>query len=198
MDKESKSTCGISGFSASPASPSGPGLRAPGGSGHQLIITQQLFDKTMHTLRERSAGSRESAAVWAGAITDECWEAQFVFFHHDLGNDYAGPLSLELGEAAKYRLYDTLHREQLRLIALIHTHPRKWVGLSEVYAENQLSSRIGFWSIVVPWYARRTWAMTSMGVHERTERSWHRLTKKEVQERFQIGGGQSKHTNIVL
>lgn len=111
-----------------------------------------------------------------------------MYFHHELGDDRAGPLSLELSETAKYRLYDTLHREQLRLIALIHTHPREWVDLSEVDAQNQLSSRIGFWSLVVPWYARRTWRATSMGVHERTERGWHRLTKKEVQHRFRIGG----------
>jgi len=139
-------------------------------------------------MRERSAGRRESAAIWAGTVEEDRWEARRVYFHHDLGDDRAGPLSLELSELAKYKLYETLHRERLRLIALIHTHPGAWVDLSDVDQQNQVCSRVGFWSLVIPWYARRPWRMTAIGVHVRTQCGWYRLTRNEVGHRVRIGG----------
>jgi proteasome lid subunit RPN8/RPN11 len=139
----------------------------------------------MEGLRARSANWRESAAIWAGTITERGWHAQDVYFHHDLGDNRSGPLFLDLNEQSKYILYDTLRQRGLCLVALIHTHPAEWVDLSAIDEQNQISSRIGFWSLVVPHYGRKPWNLKMMGVHERAETGWHRLSAKEIQRRIQ-------------
>jgi proteasome lid subunit RPN8/RPN11 len=135
----------------------------------------------MEGLRKRSAGWRESAAIWVGRIVGERkdWSAERVIFHHELCDDQAGALFLELSETAKFRLYQDLANEGFRIIALLHTHPSSWVDLSDVDRRNQLSSRIGFWSIVVPFYGRRPWKIRRLGVHILTMDGWHRFSQDE-------------------
>jgi hypothetical protein len=157
--------------------------------GNRLIVAAQLFERTMEGLRARSDGWRESAAVWAGRVRGGAdWVAERVYFHHELCDDRSGPLFLELSETAKFRLYENLARDGLRVVALIHTHPDDWVGLSRTDRGNQISSRTGFWSIVVPWYAREPWGVTGMGVHVRVEGGWHRLSEDSVARRFIVEG----------
>jgi len=62
-------------------------------------------------------------------VVDDEWIVEAVHFHHELGDDQAGALSLELSEAAKFRLYAEIGKQNRRVIALIHTHPGEWVGL---------------------------------------------------------------------
>jgi proteasome lid subunit RPN8/RPN11 len=154
---------------------------------HKLIIARDLFSSTMSGLREQSANCRESGAIWAGQVVGDSWIATKVFFHHELGNDRSGAQFLELSEAVKFQLYETLAGQGLRLIALIHTHPAGWVDLSGLDQQNQLGSRVGFWSLVSPFYGRRPWWLCRMGIHERLEVGWHRLSAKEIRRRVHFG-----------
>ena len=103
-----------------------------------------------------------------------------VDFHHELCDDKATALSMELSEEAKFRLYGDLRKKGLKLAALVHTHPSDWVGLSEVDRENQLCSRMGFWSLVVPRYAREPWVLEELGIHIQTEAGWYQLRSEEA------------------
>lgn len=153
----------------------------------RLIVPPSLFAATMQGLENRSEGWRESAAVWAGQIIENDWVAERVIFHHELCDDRGGPLSISLTETAKFHLYQTLAATNQRLIALLHTHPESWVDLSWVDQQNQISSRIGFWSIVVPWYGREPWEPTTMGIHQRQTKGWERLTDDAIGNRIVIG-----------
>jgi len=93
---------------------------------------------------------------------------------------------MQLTEEAKFRLYEELNREQLRLIAAIHTHPEDWVDLSWIDQTNQLCSKRGFWSIVVPWYGRQPWLLETMGVHIRTSEGWARLSAEQVKAHVKL------------
>jgi hypothetical protein len=153
------------------------------------MVPSDTFDRTMRELMTRSDGWRESAAVWAGRVRGEVdWVVERLFLHHELCDDRGGPLSLELTEAAKFDLYRVLARDGLRPVALIHTHPKAWVGLSPVDAGNQLSSRVGFWSIVVPWYARKPWRLERFGVHVRLVDGWRHLDVDAARCRFLVEG----------
>lgn len=134
----------------------------------------------MQKLYRRSKGERESAAIWSGRISGEFLETVRIDFHHEICDDHATALSLELSEAAKFNLYQNLARKGLKLLAMIHTHPDDWVDLSLIDRRNQLCSRIGFWSIVVPNYARPPWNIHEMGFHLRTEYGWYQLTPDET------------------
>jgi len=152
----------------------------------RLIIPRGLVELTIHRLAERSAGWRESAAIWIGSLDGNDAVASEALFHHELCDDRAGPLSLELTEQAKFDLYRTLAASGQKLVSLIHTHPRDWVGLSGVDESNQICSRLGFWSLVVPWYGRQPWDLASIGVHARTNEGWHQFHGSEISERVML------------
>jgi hypothetical protein len=160
--------------------------RLPAPTDDRLIIPTDLLVNTLAGLAQRSAGWRESAAIWVGSISEGEWHAERVYFHHELCDDHGGPLFLELAEGAKFRLYQQLAIEKLRVVALIHTHPEDWVGLSPIDQSNQLSSRIGFWSIVVPNYAQSPHILVDMGVHLRANNGWYQLDPQEIVTRVVV------------
>jgi proteasome lid subunit RPN8/RPN11 len=139
-------------------------------------------------LRARSVGWRESACIWSGTrdASTSVGRVTHVTFHHELADDHATALSLELPEAAKFSLYQHLAAAGDTLLALLHTHPESWVDLSPIDERNQLSSRIGFWSIVLPHYATRAWRVDDTGFHVRCERGWYRLSAAEIEARLAI------------
>lgn len=187
MEQTSKPNRFIPGFLTASVASANSGLPSADSTPSCLEVPRNLFFKTMGALEKRSDGLRESAGVWAGQVIGELrWQPKRLYLHHKLYADRAGPLSLELTEAAKLQLYEQLARQHLRLVALIHTHPQAWVDLSEIDRANQLSSRVGFWSIVVPWYSSRPWRVDAIGFHVRTETGWHRLTASEVKWRVSI------------
>lgn len=186
MDEKEESSRHISGLYSTIAT--SPNVRTPSPELTQssLSVPTKLFHATLKALQVRSGGKCESAAIWAGIVHGNMWNAEQVFYHHELCNDRATALSLELTEKAKFFLYTHLAEQNLRLVALLHTHPGKWVGLSQIDAKNQISSRLGFWSIVVPRYGRKPWSLRSMGFHIRIENGWRRLRAKEIAERVNI------------
>jgi hypothetical protein len=135
---------------------------------------------TLSNLAERSSGWRESAGIWAGAINGDDATVTALYLHHELCDDRGRALSLELTEEAKFTLYRRLAASGLKLIALIHTHPEDWVELSWIDKQNQISSRIGFYSLVVPWYGRQPVQPSSLGIHVREDSGWRRIPASRI------------------
>jgi len=140
-----------------------------------------MFD--VQGLRHRSDGCRESACMWIGNYDGA---VRSVLFHHEIADDRATALSLELPEKAKFSLYEQLARDKLRVLALLHTHPDSWVDLSWIDQQNQISSRMGFLSIVLPLYGNVSWHVDAIGFHVKCERGWRRLTTSEVHTAVEI------------
>jgi proteasome lid subunit RPN8/RPN11 len=163
--------------------PSRPRLSAARASTFLLVVPRRILDETVGELRARSAGWRESACVWAGTRDGGVKQ---VIFHHHIGDDHAGPLSLELPESAKLDLYARLASGKQFVLALLHTHPEDWVGLSLIDRQNQISSRVGFWSIVLPHYARNEWDAAEIGFHVRADRGWVTLTVDEATQALTV------------
>jgi hypothetical protein len=151
-----------------------------------LVVPSQVYDLTITGLESRSEGRRESAAIWIGSVENGTWRAEEAVFHHDLCDDKAGSHYMELAESAKFLLYNDLAKRDKQIVAMIHTHPGDWVGLSHIDANNQLSSRVGFWSLVLPQYGRQPIQIDRIGFHVRTRCGWNHLENREVHSRFQI------------
>lgn len=186
MDEDTKPDRCIPEFPSGDIESPNPRLPAPASLDTCLSIPKQIWESTLTELRDRSAGWRESAAIFCGRVIHSEWTVEVVRFHHHLCDDRGRPLSIRLTESAKYQLYGELNRLGLRLIAGIHTHPEDWVDLSWIDQQNQLCSRRGFWSIVVPWYAEQSWQIDAMGIHIRMPGGWCRLTTEQVQKYVQI------------
>lgn len=186
MDEDTKPDRCIPEFSSGDIERAHAGLPAPASLDTCLSIPRQIWESTLSELRLRSAGWRESAAILCGRVIGSEWIVEIVRFHHHLCDDRGRPLSIRLTESAKYGLYTELNRLGLRLIAGIHTHPEDWVDLSWIDQQNQLCSRTGFWSIVVPWYAEQSWQLDGIGIHIRTRDGWCRLTTEQTRKYVQI------------
>ncbi len=161
----------------------GPRLPAPSISASSLVVPSNLLACTVAGLRVRSEGWRESACIWGGTREGRVTN---VAFHHELGDDRATALSLELPEDAKFALYKQLAARQEVLLAMLHTHPEDWVGLSWIDAQNQLCSRIGFWSIVLPFYGAKEWKEAEIGFHIRCDRGWQQIQGETLRKLFRI------------
>lgn len=186
MDQRNEPSLSLSGFHEGLAAFAEPRLPAPAELISRLVVSERLIDSTLRELESRSAGRRESAAVWCGRVDGNEWRATDVRFHHRVCNDLAGALRITLTEEAKFRLYEEMNSLGLTLIAAVHTHPDDWVGLSHVDQRNQLSSKDGFWSLVLPRYGRRPLGPSEMGVHIRLHGAWWRLTETQVSKHFRI------------
>lgn len=186
MEKEEPTT-GIPEFHQGALAPSHTRLHSPTRAGqHYLAIPRTLYLNTMRELRARSAGWRESAAIWSGSIENDKWTASTLHLHHQMGSPDSGPLFLELTQVSKFQLYQRLQPRGEQLIALIHTHPAGWVELSKIDQANQLSSRVGFWSLVVPHYGNEPWEIETIGIHERCPIGWRQLPVNEIESRVKI------------
>lgn len=161
----------------------GPRLSTTATPANRLAVPREVLQSTVVGLRERSAGWRESACVWIGTAAGM---VQCVAFHHEIADDRATALSLELPEAAKFRLYQWLAREKLRILALLHTHPDCWVDLSWIDQQNQISSRVGFLSIVLPFYGKHDWNYDEIGFHVKCDRGWRRIHRQEAAEAVRV------------
>jgi len=186
MDEDTKPDRCVPEFHSRNIESTEPRLPAPACLDTCLSIPKKMWEGTLTELRERSAGWRESAGILCGRVIGSEWIVEVVRFHHHLCDDRGRPLSIRLTESAKYQLYGELNRLDLRLIAGIHTHPKDWVDLSWIDQQNQLCSRRGFWSIVVPWYAEQTWELDAMGIHIRTPEGWCRLTPEQTHQYVRI------------
>jgi len=184
MAKEPKPNSQLPHFSQAYAALAGQWLQPQEVADDRLQICAELLGKTLDGLRLRSAGWRESGAIWAGDMDEANSIVREVFFYHDLCNDQGRALSLELSEAAKFSLYRELAARNRKLVGMIHTHPEDWVGLSYIDQANQLCSRIGFWSLVLPHYAKQKWDINTTGVHIRISEGWYQFSPSEMAKRI--------------
>jgi hypothetical protein len=179
MAKKTKPNRRVPGIPATDAVSAGERIQPETNAG-RILISRPIFEATLSELAARSASWRESAGIWVGAISGDDATVTDLYLHHELCDDRGSALSLELTEEAKFALYRTLAASGLKLIALIHTHPEDWVGLSPIDERNQICSRIGFYSLVVPWYARLPVQLSSVGFHVRGDSGWRRIPASQI------------------
>lgn len=152
-----------------------------------LRVPRILWEQTLSLLRDRSDGRRESGAIVLGTGNSTKQRvASSVVGYHELCDDRATEVFLEVSEAGKLRLYSQLEHNKLQLVAMIHTHPEGWVGLSQIDQANQLSSRIGFWSIVLPYFGKQPCELDLIGFHIRQREGWHQLDHQERLQTFHL------------
>src|ERR1022692_3189712 len=179
MAKKTESNRGVSGFPKAAVVPAEKRIQSQTNAS-RILISRSIFDTTLSKLAKRSSGWRESAGIWAGTISGDDATVTNLYLHHELCDDRGRAYSLELTEEAKFALYRTLAASGLKLIALIHTHPENWVGLSPIDERNQICSRIGFYSLVVPWYGRKPAQLSSLGFHVRGDSGWQRIPASHI------------------
>lgn len=154
-----------------------------------IYIDKKCWESTMKGLLQRSKGVRESACIWAGVRYETEWRVNDIIFLDDLKGTQKGRLFHSTPREASKKAFEILRGKGLQIIADVHTHPEKWVGLSPVDMQHPIEYRTGLLAIVIPHYARYPVTLNNLGVHEYLgSTKWRQLPLDEVKKRFIIGG----------
>ncbi len=152
-----------------------------------LYIPISLWEKTIHGLCRRSGGCRESGCIWAGSRQEAGWQVKDAFFLDDIPGTKRQSLYHRTPRPALVKLFELLREKGYQIIADIHTHPDRWVGLSEVDKQYPIEYRIGLVAIIFPHYAQRDTSFSKIGVHEYLGNGmWRALPVHEIKERLVI------------
>lgn len=128
-----------------------------------VSVTSALWRATWLGLRRLSGGHRESACVWGGRRDGDGWHAERVIFFAE-GAD-AGSHYHRTSTAATAEAFRELRSAGLRIVADIHTHPEKWVGLSAIDQEHPVEYRGGLLALVLPDFAAGSPDLGHVGAH---------------------------------
>ncbi len=160
------------------------GYQAPEAT--KLTLSRDFYATLMQGLRARGADGCEAAAVIAGSVDARNLYGQLLVWFDELEEDASASYGhVWMSEHAKLRLYERVSASGLSIVATVHTHPGRWVGLSAIDRENQISGRIGVWSLIVPHFAAHDAVdPITCGAHIRMRRGWLSLTPAEISQQL--------------
>lgn len=159
------------------------------------IIPQKVLGKTERFLRQLGLEEKEAIAYWIGGYIKSTAVVTNVVFPNDYASQGTTSLysyaSVDLKTA--FAVAEELHKRKELLLTQIHTHPFEAFH-SSTDSNYPITHRIGFVSIVIPFFARltlrrqETWAVFEYLGKGR----WRTLEGAEIKERFVINGRAQK------
>jgi len=145
----------------------------------RILIPTPLWNHTWSGLRERGHGKVESVGVWAGTRDGLTEHVKCVHFLSDFGRAYQRKGYHLASTRMLADLFARLQKDHHVLIADVHTHPTKWVGLSEIDKQHPIEFRPGIHAIVLPSFARSSPSIARAGIHEYIGNGeWQTLSQK--------------------
>lgn len=126
----------------------------------------------LRDLRRRSDGRRESGAFLLGGPGAHRVVRYVPYDTLDPHVADSGVIMFRGGCIAP--LWEMCHREGLRVVADVHTHPTTWTGQSQSDREHPMISQPKHVALIVPCFAsRRLQGLRSVGIHEYLgDRQW--------------------------
>lgn len=133
-------------------------------SGRPLIIPRRLYRHLTSELRRRGRGHRESGAFLLASNDGPGNRIVDVAYYDDLDPDsLTGAITFNaIGYSA---LADRCARDQLTVVADIHTHPRNSVDQSGTDQAHPMVAVAGHTALIMPRYGAGAPALRHLGVH---------------------------------
>ncbi len=149
-----------------------------------LVVPRSVLVATFtHFLPYWRAGV-ETACYWYGIETGELQVVTTL----GIPQLYQSGGHYKVEKESVFRLADQLEKQGLTNLAQIHTHPpRCSVGHSYYDDQHAYSTREGSLSLVWPEYGLRlTQDLSGIGIHERQDGNWVRLTGQQITKRIRL------------
>lgn len=142
-----------------------------------------LLDVSVEVMRPSGRLGNEGLALWLGCLDgSQARVTHLVTLHGD--GFHSSPLQLRLSWDAMSRLTDLADELGLYLVGQIHSHPGRYVDLSEVDRKYGIRCQ-DFLSVVCPDYAQRAVSgLDECGVHLFDDGRYRRLGALEVTRRI--------------
>jgi hypothetical protein len=132
----------------------------------KILISAAHWNETWLGLRDRSTGGVESVAVWAGKRISAEETVQGVYFLDDCEDGIQHARYHQVSPETLAALFDRLRNDRRVIIGDVHTHPSRWVDLSDLDKENPIEFRRQVLAVVLPEYAKSNPSLASAGIHE--------------------------------
>lgn len=147
-------------------------------------LPADLLEVSVEVMRPNGRLGNEGLALWLGHLDGSQATVTHLVTLHGEGF-HSSPLQLRLSWGAMARLTDLAGELGAYLVGQIHSHPGRYVDLSEVDRKYGVRCQ-GFLSVVCPHYAQRTVSsLDECGVHLFDEGRYRRLTVPEVARRIE-------------
>jgi proteasome lid subunit RPN8/RPN11 len=130
----------------------------------KLRFGHDLWTQMIAELAHRGGGNRESGAFLLAECEGDQRVVSEVVYFDDLDPECLVG-AIHLHRSAYPRLWDLCAREQMRVVADVHTHPGTWVGQSSTDRENPMIAIPGHIGLIVPDYALGDPSPAQIGFH---------------------------------
>lgn len=129
----------------------------------KLKMTNKFWMDLLVSLKERGESVRESGAF----ILSDTIEAKQYLLYDDLSPGCLDTGGIHFVGSGYVRLWDYCLKNNLRVIADIHTHPFKWTDQSSIDSNNPMISQIGHLALIAPYFAsRKINGLSGIGIYE--------------------------------
>jgi proteasome lid subunit RPN8/RPN11 len=145
----------------------------------RLIISKSLWRNLILDLRRKGMGKRESGAFLLGAPANK-QVTEYICY------DDLDPKSLDKGyiyftEKGFTPLWARCKKNNVQVLADVHTHPGTWTGQSELDRTNPSIPIKGHLSLIIPRFAKKNLeSLKGVGIYEyETNFKWKSLELKD-------------------
>lgn len=153
-----------------------------------LEIPRSIFDSTINNLRENGLQGNEGIAFWTGILNDTNVEVKNVIFADSYPEFENQELFACVPLLTSFKIGELVHQRKEKLVVQIHSHPFEAFH-SFVDNKYPISHKIGFLSIVVPYFGKNVTDFTQCKIYEYLGNGkWKELFLKDVSKRFIIKG----------
>ena len=142
-------------------------------TGRRLALPQAIVPEIAKILRSYGDGEAHEGVVYLGGVETAEQSVALVAIA-PVATTTRGSFRTDLN--ANAAVVSTLATQGLILIGQVHSHPGDWVDHSDGDDEGALVRFQGYWSLVVPAFARRGLLLTRCGIHLYDRGRFARLT----------------------
>jgi len=153
----------------------------------RLRFSPGVWDEMLAELGRRGQGTRESGAFLLAPRDGDRRTVERVVFLDDLDPDcLTGAIAFDGAHYGK--LWDICERDDLSVVADIHTHPGSCVEQSGIDKENPMIARAGHVALIVPDLASKHVSTSEIGVHEYLgDDGWRSWLGADAAKRVYVG-----------
>jgi len=156
---------------------------------HAVHVPSTIFKKTVENFRQAGLDHKESIAYWTGKLEEQRAVIKHVIFADDYQEFNNEELFAQMPLSATLKIGELIHQQNEILIAQVHSHPFEAFH-SFIDDQNPISHRIGFFSIVVPFFGENVTNLLSCKTFEYLGNSkWNELKDNELESRFTMEEG---------
>jgi hypothetical protein len=143
----------------------------------EVLTPWRVVEETQTHLRRAGAEGLEGMALWAGQLTDSRFEVRAAIIPQQQGHRTEHGLAVSVPGSELHRINMWLHRNKLRLIAQIHSHPTDAYH-SDTDDRYAIATALGSLSIVVPDFSVRPFALDDCAAFRLSMPSWWRFSSQ--------------------